>query len=115
MAAVVNLTRLGGLIVLQSPVVFRPMPLALVDEGRAGEAPRTPVEIDEAGERELMGREEVAPPVAHEHPVRGEISSDGRMMRGATSASELVGERTNMKHDHKSNQAHRSSNATTAS
>ena len=58
--ATVELTRRGGLFVLQcQPVV--PMLLAPVDEEPAGEAPDLPP-IDEEMERELMGREEVEPP-----------------------------------------------------
>ena len=45
-----------------------PMLLALVDEEPAGEAPDLPP-VDEEMERELMGREEVEPPVAIEVPA----------------------------------------------
>ena len=67
-----------------------------------------------------MGREEVPPPVAIEVPVpvkSGDImdSHTWHINLGATSAFELVGENTDMSHDHKSSQAHPSSNATAAS
>ena len=67
--ATVELTRRGGLFVLQCQVVV-PMLLALVDDEPAGEAPDLPP-VDEETERELMGREEVEPPSAIEvrHPV----------------------------------------------
>ena len=71
--AMVELTRRGGLFVLHcQPVV--PMLLALVDEP-AGEAPDLPP-IDEEMEHELMGREEVEPPVAIEVPAPDEPTSD---------------------------------------
>ena len=60
--ATVELTRRGGLFVLQCQAVV-PMLLAPVDVEPAGEAPDLPP-IDEEMERELMGRGEVEPPVA---------------------------------------------------
>ena len=68
--ATVELTRRGGLFVLQCQVVV-PMLLALVDEEPAGEAPDLPLD-DEEMERELMGREEVEPPGAIEVPAPDE-------------------------------------------
>ena len=73
--ATFELTRRGGLFVLQCPVVV-PRLLALVDEP-AGEAPDLP-SVDEEIERELMGREEVEPPVAVEVPAPGEPTSEER-------------------------------------
>ena len=76
-------------------------------------------------ERELMGREEAEPPVAIEvlapdEPTSGERRHHGhthicRINLGATSVSELAVEKTDMCHDHKTSQAHPSSNATSAS
>ena len=68
--ATVELTRRGGLFVLQCQVVV-PMLLAPVDEEPAGEAPDLPL-VDEEMERELMGRKEVEPPVAIEVPAPSE-------------------------------------------
>ena len=120
-SATVEFTRRGGLFDLQCQVVA-PMLLALVDEEPAGEAPDLPL-VDEEMERELVGREEVEPPVAIEVPAPGEPTSDERRHHvltchinlGATSVSELVGEKTDMSHDHITSQAHPSPNATTAS
>ena len=93
------------------------------DEEPAGEAPDLPP-VDEEMKRELMGREEAEQPVATEVPARGEpTETNGDIMDshtnhinlGATSVSELVREKTDMCHDHKTSQAHPSSNATTAS
>ena len=106
--ATVELTRRGGLFVLQCQLVV-PMLLALMDE-----EPLPP--IDEEMERGLMGREEVEPPVAIEVPATDQPTSDERRINfGATSVSELAGEKTDMCHGHKTSQAHPSSNATTAS
>ena len=101
---------------------YCPMLLAPVGEEPVGESPSSPP-VDEEMERELMGRE-AAPPVALElqapwrnHPVMsgGIIDSHTyRIKHGATSASELTGEKTNMDHDNKSNPAHKSSDGTTA-
>ena len=102
------------------------MLLAPVDDEPAGEALDLPL-VNEEVERELMRREEVPPPVAIEVPAPGEATSEKRRHQGhththtchinlgATSASELVGEKTDMKHDHTPSQAHQSSNATAAS
>ena len=88
------------------------MLLALVDEEPAGEALDLPP-VDEEMERELMGREEVEPPVAIEVPApvsqpvtSGDImdSLTSRVNLGVTSVSELVGEKTDMSHDHKNQQ-----------
>ena len=78
---------------------------ALVEEEPAGEAPDLSP-VDEEMERELMGREEVPPLVAIEVPAPGEPTSEERTRHGhtcqinlsATSASELVGEKTDMRH-----------------
>ena len=75
--AVVALTLRGRLFVLPCQVVSCPMLLGLVDEEPAGRAPGPPP-VDEEIERELMGREEVAPPVALEIPTPGEPCSDER-------------------------------------
>ena len=80
--ATLELTRRGGLFVLQCQAVV-PMLLALVDEEPAGEAPDLPP-IDEEMERELMGREEVEPPVAIEVPAPDEPTSDERRHHGLT-------------------------------
>ena len=80
--ATVELTRRGGLFVLQCQAVV-PMLLAPVDEEPAGEAPDLPP-IDEEMERELMGREEVEPPVAIEVPAPDEPTSDERRHHGLT-------------------------------
>ena len=75
--------------------------------------------VDDKMERELMGQGEVPPPVAIEVLALGEPSRNitdphtCHINLGAASASELVGEKTDMSHDHKSSQAHQSSNATT--
>ena len=74
--ATVELTHRGGLFILQCQAVV-PMLLAPVDEEPAGEAPDLPP-IDEEMQRELMGREEVEPPVAIEVPAPDEPTSDGR-------------------------------------
>ena len=74
--ATVELTRRGGLFVLQCQTVV-PMLLAPVDEEPAEEAPDLPP-VDEEMERELMGREEVEPPVAIEVPAPDEPTSDER-------------------------------------
>ena len=119
--ATVELTRRGGLFVLQCQAVV-PMLLALVDEEPAGEVPDLPP-IDEEKERELMGREEVEPPVAIEVPASDEPTSDERRHHGHTFAvSTLVQhlcpssrETTEMCDGHKTSQAHPSSNATSAS
>ena len=60
-----------------------PMLLALVDEEPAGEAPDLPP-VDEEMERELMGREEVEPPVAIEVPAPDEPTSEERRQHGLT-------------------------------
>ena len=62
--ATVELTRRGGLFVLQCQVVV-PLLLALVGDVPAGEALDLPL-VHEEMERELMGRDEVPPPVAIE-------------------------------------------------
>ena len=111
--ATVELTRRGGLFVLQCQVVV-PMLLALVDEEPEGQALDLPP-VDEEMERELMGREEVEPPVAIEVPAPDEPTSDERRHHGhtfchinlgATSVSELVGEETDTRHGHRFSQAH---------
>ena len=80
--ATVELKRRGGLFVLQcQPVV--PMLLAPVDEEPAGEAPDLPP-LDGEMERELMGREDVEPPVAIEVPAPDEPTSDERRHHGLT-------------------------------
>ena len=74
--ATVDLTRRGGLFVLQCQV-FVPRLLALVDDEPAGDAPDLPP-VDEEMERVLMEREEVEPPVAVEeflHPVSQPVKS----------------------------------------
>ena len=84
--AVVALTRRGGLFARPCPVFFRPMLLALVDD----EERRVlgPPLVDEEMERELMGREQVVPPVtllvALELRAPGEPSSDERRHHGLT-------------------------------
>ena len=118
----VEITRRGGLFVVQRQVVL-PMLLAPVDDEPAGEALDLPP-VDEEMERKVTGREEVPTPVAIEVPAPGErpVKSGNvidihtcHINLGATSASELVGEKTDMCHDHSSDQAHPSSNATAAS
>ena len=79
--ATVELTRRGGLFGLQCQVVV-PMLLAHEDEEPGREAPDLPV--DQEMERELMGREEVEPPVAIEVPAPVEPTSDERRHRGLT-------------------------------
>ena len=59
------------------------MLLALVDEEPAGEALDLPP-VDEEMERELMGREEVEPPVAIEVPAPDEPTSEERRQHGLT-------------------------------
>ena len=61
------------------------MLLAPVYEEPAGEAPDLPP-VDEEMERELMGREEVEPPVAMEVPAPDEPTSDERRHHGHTFA-----------------------------
>ena len=80
--ATVELTRRGGLFVLQCQVAV-PMLLAPVDDEPAGVAPDLPP-VDEEMERELMGREEAEPPVAIEVPAPGEPTSDERRHHGLT-------------------------------
>ena len=120
--ATVELTRRGGLFVLQCPAVV-PMLLAPVDEEPAGEAPDLPP-VDVEMELELMGREEVEPPVAIEVPAPDEPTSDERRHHGLTHLPcqpwcnicvRAGGRETDMCHDHKTSRAHPSSNATTAS
>ena len=82
--ATVELTRRGGLLVLQCQAVV-PVLLAPVDVEPAGEALDFPP-IDEEMERELMGREEVKPPVAIEVPAPDEPTSDERRHHGHTFA-----------------------------
>ena len=65
-----------------------------------------------------MGREEVTPPVAHEHPAPGGTIQE-RKHHGITDLPSQAWcnvcvktrgrEKTDMKHDHQSNQAHGSS------
>ena len=74
--ATVDLTRRGGLFVLQCPVVVPQLLAPVVDEPAGGAVDLPP--IDEELERELMGREEVEPPVAVEVPAPGEPTSDER-------------------------------------
>ena len=122
--ATVELTRRGGLFVLQCEAVV-PMLLAPVDEEPAGEAPDLPP-IDEEMERELMGREEVEPPAAIEVPAPDEPTSDQRRHHGLThlpyqpwcnicvrarGRENRHVSRSQKKHS----EAHPSSNATTAS
>ena len=57
--------------------------LAPVDEEPAGEAPDLPP-VDEEMERELMGQEEVEPPVAIEVRAPDEPTSDERRHHGLT-------------------------------
>ena len=117
--ATVELTRRGGLFVLQCQAVV-PILLALVDEEPAVEAPDLPP-IDEEMERELKGREDVEPPVAIELLAPDEPTSDERRHYGhAFAVSTLVqhlcpSSRERNHHDHKTSQAHPSSDATTAS
>ena len=120
--ATVELTRRGDLFVLQCQVVV-PMLRAPVDEEPAEEAPDHPL-VDEEMERELMGREEVEPPVAIEVPAPDEPTSDERRHHGLARLPyqpwcnvcvRVRGEKTDMSHGHKTSQAHPSSNATTAS
>ena len=80
--ATVELTRRGGLFVLQCQAVV-PMLLAPVDAEPAEEAPDLPP-FDEEMERELMGREELGPPVAIEVPAPDEPTSDERRHHGLT-------------------------------
>ena len=82
--ATVELTRRGGLFVLQCQAVV-PTLLAPVDEEPAGEAPDLPP-IDEEMERELIVREEVEPPVAIEVPAPDEPTSNERRHHGHTFA-----------------------------
>ena len=74
--ATVDLTRRGGLFVLQCPVVVPQLLAPVVDEP-AGDAVDLPP-IDEELERELMGCEEVEPPVAIKVPAPGEPTSEER-------------------------------------
>ena len=80
--ATVELTRRGGL-VLHVKLLFRCCWHLWMNEGPAGEAPDLPP-IDEEMERELMGREEVEPPVATEVPAPDEPTSDERRHHGHT-------------------------------
>ena len=80
--ATAELTRRGGLFVLQCQVVVL-MLLAPVDEEPAGEAPDHPL-VDVEMEREFMEREEVEPPVAIEVPAPDEPISDERRHHGLT-------------------------------
>ena len=75
--ATVELTRRGGLFVLQCQAVVP------VDEEPAGEAPDLPP-VDEEMEREWMGREEVEPPVAIEVTAPDEPTSGERRHHGLT-------------------------------
>ena len=108
--ATVELTHRGRLFVLRCHAVV-PMLLAPVGEEPAGEAPDLPP-IDEKMDRELMGREDVEPPVAIEVPAPDEPTSEERRWTshicrinlGATSVSELAGEKTDMCHGHKTSQ-----------
>ena len=119
----VELTRRGGLFFLQCQVIVPHLLAPVVDEP-AGDAVDLPP-ADEELERELMAREEVAPPVAIEVPAPGEPTSGEcadiiasrtcHISPGAMYVSELEGEKTDMSHDHRFSQAHLSSNATTAS
>ena len=120
--ATVELARRGGLFVLQCQAVV-PMLLVPVDEEPGEEAPDLPP-IDEEMERELMDekkwdhhlRSKFLHPMSQ--PVTGGDIMDLHICRinlGATSVSELAGEKTDMCHGHKTSQAHPSSNATTAS
>ena len=79
--ATVELTRRGGLFVLQCQVVV-PMLLVLEDEEPAEEAPDLPP-VHEEMERDLMGREEVLP-VSIEVPAPGEPTSEERRHHGHT-------------------------------
>ena len=79
------------------------------------EAPRTPpAEIDEEMERVMMGREEVAPPAAHEHPAAGKPFGEEWRHHGTTLfpyqtwASDLVGERSDTKCNPEFKHAHHS-------
>ena len=74
--ATVVLTRRGGLFVLECQV-STPRLLAPVAEEPAGDAVDLPP-ADEELERELMGREEVEPPVAVEVPAPNEPTSEER-------------------------------------
>ena len=60
------------------------MLLAPVDEEPAGEAPDLRLVDEEEMERELMGREEVEPPVAIEVPAPSEPTGDERRHHGLT-------------------------------
>ena len=120
--ATVELTRRGGLFVLQCQVVV-PRLLALVGDEPVGGALDLP-SVDEEMERELMGREEVEPPVAVEVPAPGEPASEERrhhrlthlpISHSAMSVSALEGKKTDMSHEHRIRQGHPSFNATTAS
>ena len=115
--ATTEFTRCGGLFFVQCQVAV-PMLPALVDDEPAGEAPDLFL-VDEEMERELTGRKEVPPTVAIESPAPGEPVKSGDITDthtsptnlGASSASELLGEKTVMSHDHKCSQARQSSNA----
>ena len=80
--ATVELTRRGGLFVLQCQAVV-PMLPAPVDEEPPEAAPVLPP-VDEEMERELMGREEVEPPIATELRAPDEPTSDERRHHGLT-------------------------------
>ena len=95
------------------------MLLALVGDEGAGGAPSPPL-VDEEMEQGLMGREEVAPPVALELPSPGEPSSDEWRHHVPTQIPiqawcNVCVRARGREDDHKSNQAHPSINATTAS
>ena len=111
--ATVKLTRRGGLFVLQCQAVV-PMLLAPVVEEPAGEASDLPPIDEKKWNHQLRSK--------FLHPTSQPVKSGDIMdslichiNRGATSVSELAGEKTDMCHDHKTSQAHPSSNATTAS
>ena len=76
--ATVELTRRGGLFVLQCQVVA-PMCLTPVDDEPAGKALDLPP-VDEEMERELLGREGLPPPVS----AAGEPTSEELRHHGLT-------------------------------
>ena len=90
------------------------MLLAPVDDESVGEAPDLPP-VDEEMERELMGREEVEPPVAIEVSAPGGPTSDEGRHHGLTHLPYQPWCNVCVSHDHKPSKAHPSSNATTAS
>ena len=75
----VELTRREGLFVLPGKVVYRPTLMAPVHAEGAVQAPGRHPKVD----RE-METEEVAPPVAHEHPPLGKQSREKRRHHGLT-------------------------------